>query len=89
MTLIMDCIVLHMLFTDPKHQGRGAGTMLVNWGLEEARKRTFPIYLESSDMGHNLYIKVGFRDLELFEVDMSKWGATDLCRTWAMIREVE
>lgn len=61
--------------------------MLVNWGVDEAKKRGYPAYLESSDVAHGLYLKSGFRDLELLEIDLSKWGAKDLCRTWAMRRD--
>jgi len=29
-------LVLDIIFTDPKHQGRGAGSMLVKWGVDKA-----------------------------------------------------
>ena len=78
---------LKLLHTDPKHQGRGAGGMLVRWGVEEARRRGVPAYLESSEAGHSLYRKYGFRDLELQSLDFSRWGATQKHNTWAMIYE--
>ena len=61
--------------------------MLVRWGVEEAKRRGVPAYLESSEAGHSLYQKCGFRDLELLSVDLSKWGATRKHNTWAMIYE--
>ncbi|KAI5923335.1 acyl-CoA N-acyltransferase [Camillea tinctor] len=81
------CVYLKHLHTDPKHQGRGAGTMLVQWGLEEAKKLGLVAYLESSEAGHSLYKKCGFRDVEHLEVDFSKWGATEMHNTWSMIYE--
>ncbi|KAK7752439.1 hypothetical protein SLS62_005592 [Diatrype stigma] len=71
----------------PKHQGRGAGGMLVNWGIEEAKRRGLPAYLVSSEAGHPLYQKWGFRDLGLLRVDFSKWGATEKQNNWVMIYE--
>lgn len=46
-----------------------------------------PAYLESSESGHSVYLKCGFRDLELQSLDFSKWGATGKHNTWAMIYE--
>ncbi|KAI1376341.1 acyl-CoA N-acyltransferase [Hypoxylon crocopeplum] len=78
-------VYLSLLHTDPKHQGRGAGGILVKWGVEEARKLGFITYLESSESGHALYKKCGFRDVECLTLDMSKWGATEKHNTWSMI----
>ncbi|KAI1767579.1 acyl-CoA N-acyltransferase [Hypoxylon sp. FL1150] len=76
---------LSLLHTDPKHQGRGAGGMLTEWGVQEARKHNMIAYLESSESGHSLYKKCGFRDVECLSIDMSKWGATEKHTTWSMI----
>lgn len=46
------------------------------------------MYVESSPKGHELYRRHGFRDLELREVDLGKWGATQPHRIWAMITSV-
>ncbi|KAI1504357.1 acyl-CoA N-acyltransferase [Biscogniauxia marginata] len=77
-------VYLRFLHTDPKHQDRGAGTMLVKWGLEEAKKLGLVAYLESSEAGHSLYKKCGFRDVECLSVDLSRWGATTMHNTWSM-----
>ncbi|KAI1075801.1 acyl-CoA N-acyltransferase [Whalleya microplaca] len=78
-------VFLHLLHTDPQHQGRGAATLLVKWVMEEAKKLGLVAYLESSQAGHSLYKKCGFRDVECLSVDMSKWGATEKHYTWSMI----
>jgi N-acetylglutamate synthase-like GNAT family acetyltransferase len=76
-----------MLQTDPAHKRRGAGTMLIKKVLEEAQKLNMITYLESSESGHSLYAGLGFQDVELNEVDMSKWGATETHKVWSMICE--
>ncbi|KAI3323582.1 acetyltransferase [Xylariaceae sp. AK1471] len=65
---------LRFLHVDPKHQRRGAGRMLVMWGVEEVKKRGWPAYLESSPEGHSLYLSCGFRDIEKQVIDFTKWG---------------
>lgn len=76
-----------MLQTDPKHERRGAGSLLIKKVLEEAQQLGMIAYLESSEAGHSLYADLGFQDVELQELDMSKWGATKTHKTWSMIRE--
>ncbi|KAI0175588.1 acyl-CoA N-acyltransferase [Hypoxylon sp. FL1284] len=79
---------LALLHTEPKYQGRGAGGMLVEWGIQEARKHNMIAYLESSESGHSLYKKYGFRDVECQSIDLSKWGATEKHNTWSMIYDL-
>lgn len=80
-------IALATLNTDPKHNRRGAGTLLLLWGFEEAKRRGLPIYLHSTLQGHDLYLKHGFRDLEELVTDFSRWGLEERNYNWAMIRE--
>ncbi|KAK6193205.1 hypothetical protein LQW54_012699 [Pestalotiopsis sp. IQ-011] len=78
-------VYLQMLRTDPKHARRGAGTLLTRKVLEEAQKLGMIAYLESSEAARSLYKGQGFEEVEMHEVDLSKWGATDTHKTWAMI----
>ncbi|KAI0842861.1 acyl-CoA N-acyltransferase [Hypoxylon sp. FL0890] len=80
-------VYLSILYTDPKHQGRGAGGMLVRRVIEEAQKLGLIVYLAASPPGHELYKKCGFRDVECLSLDMSKWGAKENLINWAMIWE--
>jgi GNAT superfamily N-acetyltransferase len=75
------------LFTDPTYQGRGAGGLLVKRVIAEADKLGLSTFIDSSPAAHNLYLKHGFRDLEINEIDVSKWGVDELHTTWAMIRD--
>lgn len=85
--LTTQCTVLGTLNTDPKHSRRGAGALLLQWGIEEGRKRGLPVYLHSSLQGHALYLKHGFRDLEELVADFSKWGLEERNYNWAMVKE--
>ncbi|CAN8097842.1 unnamed protein product [Discula destructiva] len=81
-------VYFSIIFTDPKHQGRGAGTMLLRRCLEDAANAGLPIYLNASADAHELYLKHQFRDLELIETDFSKWGLAEPIRTWAMEKKL-
>lgn len=78
---------LKLLHTDPKHQRRGAASLLLQSMVDEADKLGLPVLLESSEEGHGLYQKYGFKDVEVLEIDMSKWGPGNMHLSWAMIRE--
>ncbi|KAH8675775.1 putative GNAT family acetyltransferase [Xylariales sp. PMI_506] len=80
-------VYLQTLYTDPKHQRRGAASMLIKWGLEEAQKLGLPAFLDASEEGHSVYTKMGFKDIDLQELDFSKWGAKQTHKNWAMIWE--
>ncbi|KAH9860352.1 hypothetical protein J1614_011683 [Plenodomus biglobosus] len=78
---------LHILVTDPEHHRRGAGSMLLNWGLEQADKDNLPAFLESSLLARPLYASLGFtvRHEEVF--DLQKYGLEGTDITTIMIRD--
>lgn len=55
---------LEMLATHPKFQGKGAGSMLLQWGLQKADEKGVEAYLESSPEGLSLYRRFGFREVD-------------------------
>ena len=61
---------------------------MIKWGLEEATRLGLPAYLEASESGHELYRKFGFKDIDAFQVDFSKWGIDDVHTTWSMLWEL-
>ncbi|GAP83603.1 putative gnat family protein [Rosellinia necatrix] len=67
-------VQLRLLHVDPEHQRRGAGRMLVMWGVEEAKRLGMPAFLESSVEGHSLYLSCGFYDIDVQSIDCTKWG---------------
>ncbi|KXH37959.1 acetyltransferase [Colletotrichum nymphaeae SA-01] len=54
--------VLDMCAVDPKFQGKGIAKKLVQWGLDEAKRRGgLELLLEASSMGRHVYSKLGFK----------------------------
>lgn len=77
-------VYLHMLQTDPKHQKRGAGSMLVQHVADEAAKLGLPVFIEGNEAGRPLYHKCGFEDIEQLKVDMRPFGGPGFHESWSM-----
>ena len=62
-------ILLFLLFVDPSYQrqggGKGAGSMMVQWGCELADQLMLPSWVEASPYGHGLYARYGYVDTEV------------------------
>ncbi|KAI1104088.1 hypothetical protein F4804DRAFT_332653 [Jackrogersella minutella] len=53
---------LELCVVDPAHQRKGAASKLVQWGLDEARRRGgLEATTEASSMGRHVYRRLGFR----------------------------
>ncbi|MCJ1475950.1 hypothetical protein MMC13_004614 [Lambiella insularis] len=65
----------HLFLSDlivfPAHQRRGAGTLLLTWGIEQARTLNVPIFLTASHAGFPLYRKHGFQSVDEIVIDVS------------------
>ncbi|KAI9652989.1 MAG: hypothetical protein M1821_007742 [Bathelium mastoideum] len=80
--------LLSVLVTRPEAQGRGAGGMLVRWGVERADEEAWPCYLEASERGKPLYERFGFRGVKSMEMDLGPWGREGVwVRNTGMVRE--
>lgn len=79
-------IDLEYLCTDPAYQGNGAGSLLLKWGTDVAAEKSLPCFLLSTDSGHGLYRRRGFRDSEALELDGSTFGVPQVGRMWFMER---
>ncbi len=82
--------VLTLIGTHPKHERRGAGTMLIRWGFAQADKNQERCYVDSSNVGYALYKRCGFlEDVGKMSVDLDQYGPQGLgVQTWvAMLRE--
>lgn len=75
---------MNILVTDPDHWRRGAGGMLVKWGTDLADEYGIPGYLESTEKGRRVYQRFGFKEKEVLEVDLSRFGAKEPLRAWIM-----
>ncbi|KAF7503835.1 hypothetical protein GJ744_003225 [Endocarpon pusillum] len=65
---------LSTLCTDPQHQRRGAGTMLIQWGCDIAQKHGVPSFLEATPAGLSVYQRCGFEEVDRFVFNLEKYG---------------
>jgi len=68
------CWILMHLVTRMSQRGRGAAKMLVNWGIEKARRDGAPAYLEAGVLGVPLYARHGFQTIGELRVDLRPYG---------------
>jgi ribosomal protein S18 acetylase RimI-like enzyme len=68
---------LTSLATDPAYQGRGAGKMLLNWGIERADREGREFFLIGNAQIKGLYEKVGFVVVRKCGWDGAKWEAKE------------
>ena len=54
------CYTLDTIATDPKHERRGAATILIKWGLDQCSQDKTSAYLESTPFAWALYTRLGF-----------------------------
>ncbi|KAH8433008.1 GNAT family N-acetyltransferase [Aspergillus melleus] len=68
--------VLDFLATDPAHQGRGVGKVMLKYGLDELDRRGNggKAYLESTAVGMPVYRKFGFAPLGAIEIPLAEFG---------------
>ncbi|RFU28351.1 hypothetical protein B7463_g7994, partial [Scytalidium lignicola] len=78
---------VHLLVTDPIYQKKGLGTLLLKEAFDRADTEGKRAYLEAMEAGHNLYLRLGWADVDLLEVDVGKWGGEGKAPYWVMVRE--
>lgn len=59
---------LRVLGVAPKYQRKGVGHLLVEWGLQNAKREDVPAALEASTNGGRLYAKLGFKTVSWMTV---------------------
>jgi GNAT superfamily N-acetyltransferase len=57
------CYYLDNVCVDFRYQRQGLGRLMIEWGLEEAKKRGLDIMTEAGEMGLGLYMKLGFQQI--------------------------
>ncbi|KAL4817430.1 acyl-CoA N-acyltransferase [Aspergillus spinulosporus] len=82
-----DDIVLDFLATRPEYQGKGVGTALLRWGIEQADQQQRRIYLEATTEGYPVYAKRGWRAVETIEMDYGRWGGEGCQKLTLMVRD--
>ncbi|KAI0023919.1 hypothetical protein F4780DRAFT_776149 [Xylariomycetidae sp. FL0641] len=79
-------ILLALLVTAQQHRRRGAGSLLVRWGIDLSEATGLPCYLQASEQGRQLYRHHGFEDIDTVEYDLSRYGLEGIERMTEMIR---
>ena len=74
------------LVTNPKHQGLGAGSLLVRYGLAMADAAHLPVVLQADPDGYKIYKRHGFEDFDEWRVDLAKYGGEGVAYNTGMIR---
>ncbi len=71
-------IVANLLATDPAYQRKGLATRLLKHVLDMADEEKRKVYIEATPAGHPVYLKLGFKDLDMVSVDLSRWGGKQI-----------
>ena len=72
--------------THPSHQGRGAASLLMKWGVERADADGLPCYVNAEEAAYALYRRFGFQDLVEGEIDLARFGGVGVYKTMGMVR---
>lgn len=59
----IECYYLHRLVTHGDFEGRGAGSMLVQWGVDRAKREGVVYGCESTTLGYGFYKRFGMREV--------------------------
>ncbi|KAI0125487.1 acyl-CoA N-acyltransferase [Xylariales sp. AK1849] len=68
------CIFVVSISVDPRFQGEGAGSQLIQWGTEQADRLNAIMWVHSSEAGWPMFAKNGFEEAERLTFDMDKWA---------------
>ena len=79
--------IVHLLQVDPEYQKKGLGRWLLEDGLARADQEGRRCHIEATKSGLPLYLKLDFKEKEIVEVDLRKWGGEEMGRNWIMVRE--
>ena len=82
-------LILNTLATHPDHHRKGAGTILLQWGLQKADELNLEMYLDSTTIARPLYEKHGFEVKKMIEFDRVPWGGEGVDRHWCMVRKAK
>jgi N-acetylglutamate synthase-like GNAT family acetyltransferase len=87
MFVLLICLftkVLALLCVHPDCERRGAGSAIVQWGLNYAERVALPAYLEASKAGQPVYERLGFKQIDEIVVPAEKWDG-DFDRHYAVM----
>ncbi|KAG9238704.1 acyl-CoA N-acyltransferase [Amylocarpus encephaloides] len=79
--------ICQLLAIDRLYQRKGLGSMLLKHVLDMADAEGRKVYIEATDAGWPLYKKLGFEDIDIIEIDVSKWGGDRIGTNKIMMRQ--
>lgn len=79
-----DMWYLNLIAVHPTFQRKGVGTALIEWSFGQARAHRERIYLESTDVAKQFYIKMGFK--ELGSIELGGGEVLLSCMIWSPIQ---
>lgn len=79
--------VMSLLQVDPEYQKKGLASMILQEGLDVVDAEGRKCFIESTADGYPVYLKLGFRDLEIVEVDLRRWGGEEMGINRFMVRD--
>lgn len=71
----------------PDYQGKGLGKMLVQQGLDLADAEGKKTFLSSTEAGYEFYLKLGFKEVDVVKIDVTKWGGKEPVVSQVMLRD--
>ncbi|KAE9376891.1 acyl-CoA N-acyltransferase [Stipitochalara longipes BDJ] len=78
---------VQLLATDPTYQRRGLASRLLKHMLQLADEQGKMAYIEATALGFPVYQKLGFKQVDIVEVDLSKYGGKGTASNRIMQRE--
>lgn len=79
--------MLNSLATHPDHQNRGAGKLLLDWGMMKADDEELMTYLDATQIAKPIYEKRGFEVKRVMEWDRTIWGGDGADVHYCMLRQ--
>ncbi|PVH81370.1 hypothetical protein DL98DRAFT_514753 [Cadophora sp. DSE1049] len=73
-TTKLNLTALTSTFILPSHRKSNLGTALVQLALARAKELSLPLFLCSVPSARGFYLKSGFTDVAVGEVDLGAWG---------------
>lgn len=80
-------VLLNLLCIHQDFQRKGAGTALMQWGMDVASNLRLAIHIEASAAGYELYRKLGFKQVDVAIVRKEEWDGDHDRRYIAMVKE--
>uniref|UniRef100_L2FEH7 GNAT family n=1 Tax=Colletotrichum fructicola (strain Nara gc5) TaxID=1213859 RepID=L2FEH7_COLFN len=82
------CLSLDYLAVHPENKGKGIATALVESGIRQAEKMGIDVFILAFQAGLNLYLRLGFKEVERVVQDDSKWGGKGEYTVYLLTYEV-